>query len=98
MSFTFSQEEIAKIAHLARLEFEKNGPQSSIQDDLNKIVRMVGQISSATTNGIEPMAHPLEMPQPLRADEVTEKNEREKLQTLSSWKEAGLFLVPTVIE
>lgn len=98
MSFTFTPEDIAKIAHLARLNLESNEAAHSIQDDLNKIVKMVGQISSATTTDIIPMAHPLDMAQPLRKDEVTENNNREKLQTLTSWKEAGLYLVPPVIE
>lgn len=98
MASTFSPESIAKIAHLARLEYGKESGEHNIQDELNKIVKMVGQISSATTKDIEPMAHPLDMPQPLRADEVTEHNQSVELQKLTKWTEANLYLVPKVIE
>ena len=59
---------------------------------------MVNQITSADTEGIVPMAHPLDMQQPLRSDVVTEKNERDILIKLAPKAEEGLYLVPTVIE
>ncbi len=87
-----------KIAHLARLEI--NHPQNNcdIQEDLNRIMAMVDQIVSANTDGIVPMAHPLDMHQPLRSDTVSEQNERDVLQALAPKTEAGLYLVPLVIE
>lgn len=94
----FSQNAIEYIAHLARLKIENNQDDSTIQDDLNRIVAMVDQISAANTNGILPMAHPLETVQRLRPDTVTEPNERDMLLALAPKAEAGLFLVPTVLE
>jgi len=94
----FSREAILHLAHLARLSVENTGDDGSIQDDLNRIVAMVDQISAANTEGIEPMAHPLDTIQRLRSDIITETNERETLLSLASKTEAGLFLVPTVIE
>jgi aspartyl-tRNA(Asn)/glutamyl-tRNA(Gln) amidotransferase subunit C len=44
------------------------------------------------------MAHPLNESQRLRADEVTEGDEREALQENASSVENGLYLVPKVIE
>lgn len=94
----FSQDAIEYIAHLARLKIENHQDNGGIQDDLNRIVAMVDQISAANTEDIEPMAHPLEMVQRLRPDEVTELNERDALLALAPKAEAGLFLVPTVLE
>lgn len=100
MSFTFSPEVITQITHLARLSGENTRDKNNIQEDLNKIVRMVSQISEVNTQGIKPMAHPFDnMFQSLRPDIVTESNQRDKLQEISPTKtEAGLYLVPAVIE
>lgn len=95
---SFSRETILKIAKLARLGLENTRDGDSIQDDLSRIVAMVDQITSANTAGISPMAHPLELAQPYRQDEVIEPNQRDTLLKLAPKAEAGLFLVPPVIE
>jgi aspartyl-tRNA(Asn)/glutamyl-tRNA(Gln) amidotransferase subunit C len=90
---------IEYITHLARLELENTRDGGSIQDDLNKIVAMVGEISAANTDGIEAMAHPFEdIVQALRPDVVTEPDQRDTLLALAPLTEAGLFLVPTVLD
>lgn len=94
----FSRDAIEYIAHLARLDIKETEDINSIQADLNKIVAMVNQITAANTDGIQPMAHPLEMVQRLRPDAVTEPNDRETLLALAPVSESGLFLVPTVLE
>ena len=47
---------------------------------------------------MQPLAHPLEATQRLRADLVSEANERETFQAVAPHTEAGLYLVPKVIE
>jgi aspartyl-tRNA(Asn)/glutamyl-tRNA(Gln) amidotransferase subunit C len=44
------------------------------------------------------MAHPLHMTQPLREDVVTESDQRDLYQHNAQAVEAGLYLVPKVIE
>lgn len=95
---SISLEAIERIAHLARLPNENTRESHALQDDLNRIVKMVDQITEANTKDISPMAHPLNMNQPLRPDTVTELNERDLLIKLSSKEESGLYLVPQVIE
>ena len=87
----FSRDAIEYIAHLARLDIKETEDINSIQADLNKIVAMVNQITAANTDGIQPMAHPLEMVQRLRPDAVTEPNDRETLLALAPVSESGLF-------
>jgi aspartyl-tRNA(Asn)/glutamyl-tRNA(Gln) amidotransferase subunit C len=94
----FSRDTIEYVAHLARLDIRDTQDIDSIQADLNRIVAMVDQITAANTDGIQPMAHPLEMVQRLRPDTVTEPNDRDTLLALAPMSEAGLFLVPTVLE
>jgi aspartyl-tRNA(Asn)/glutamyl-tRNA(Gln) amidotransferase subunit C len=59
----------------------------------------VEQLNAADTSKVEPMAHPLSgQSQRLRADEATERDEHERFQKNAPLVEAGLYLVPKVIE
>ena len=55
-------------------------------------------MNAVDTTGVAPMAHPLDMAQRLRPDEVAEPNQRERFQAIAPRVEAGLYLVPKVIE
>jgi aspartyl-tRNA(Asn)/glutamyl-tRNA(Gln) amidotransferase subunit C len=66
---------------------------------LSSIVDFVAELSRAETGGVEPMAHPLDgQHQRLRTDEVTETDQREKYQANAPSVQAGLYVVPRVIE
>ena len=66
---------------------------------LSAILAFVEQLSSAATGDVVPMAHPLEgQVQRLREDAVTESDRRESYQPNAPAVEAGLYLVPKVIE
>ena len=89
--------EVAKIAHLARLAIrEQDAP--AYARNLSAILDLVAQMNAVDTTGVAPMAHPLDMAQRLRADEVTEPNQHAHFQTIAPQVEAGLYLVPKVIE
>ena len=89
--------DIEKIAHLARLQIEEQDIPEYARS-LSSILELVEQMSTVDTNGIVPMAHPLDVAQRLRADVVTEANQREKFQAIAPATENGLYLVPKVIE
>ena len=90
--------DVEKIAHLARLSIEAEKIESYARD-LTNIIELAEQINKADTANVTPMAHPLEtLTQRQRPDEVTEINEREKLQSIAPATEAGVYLVPQVIE
>jgi len=92
------REQIAAIAHLARLGLGES-ELSAYQESLTRILAFVGELDRADTTGVTPMAHPLAgLSQPLRADEVTERDERDRYQANAPCVEAGLYLVPKVIE
>ena len=94
---SLTSDDVEKIAHLARLAVDPTESES-LSRDLSNILDLVAQMDQADTEGVEPMAHPLEMSQRLRADEVTETNQRELYQSNAPQAENGLFLVPKVIE
>lgn len=89
--------DVEKIAHLARLALDESQVDAYAKD-LSNILSLVEQLESANTDEVEPMAHPLHMAQRLREDRVTERNWREESQTIAPSVEAGLYLVPKVIE
>lgn len=90
-------DEVKKIAYLARLEISENDI-PEYDRNLSDILSFVEQLGEAQTDKVEPMAHPVHAVQRLRADEVTETDQREKYQALAPQSENGLFLVPKVIE
>ncbi|MEG2796248.1 MAG: Asp-tRNA(Asn)/Glu-tRNA(Gln) amidotransferase subunit GatC, partial [Pseudomonas sp.] len=69
-----------------------------ITSALNSILGLVDEMQAVNTDGIEPLAHPLEASQRLRADVVTETNHREAYQSIAPAVENGLYLVPKVID
>ena len=77
--------DVIKIAHLARLGINQQDIESYTKD-----------LSSMLD--VEPMAHPMDQMQRLRADEITEENNREKFMSIAPQVEAGFYLVPKVIE
>ena len=87
----------ANIAHLARLAIADDEAERVAQD-LSRILDLVEQMSAVDTRGVVPMAHPLHMAQRLRPDVVTEPDGRAAFQVIAPATEAGLYLVPRVIE
>ena len=88
---------LAKIAVLARLAVEETDLVPLIRD-LGAIIGFVEQMNSVDTDDVEPMAHPLDVAQRLRADEITECSHRELYQAVAPSHDGGLYLVPRVLD
>lgn len=94
---SLNSDQIKQVAHLARLQLKPEQVEHYAKQ-LSNIFEMVGQLASAKTDDVAPMAHPLEMTQRLRPDAVTEPNQREIFQAHAPAVQDGLYLVPKVIE
>ena len=94
---SLDKDQVQQIAKLARLEL-KPEEHAELVDKLSKIVDFVDQLSTADTEGVVPMAHPLNVAQRLRPDVVTEVNDRDRYQQNAPSVTDGLYLVPKVIE
>jgi aspartyl-tRNA(Asn)/glutamyl-tRNA(Gln) amidotransferase subunit C len=92
-----SQDDIRHLCRLARLEVTA-GEIADVQTKLSSIVAMVDQLQAIDTQGVTPMAHPLDRPQRLRPDQITDADARELYQRNAPLVERGLYLVPKVIE
>lgn len=94
---SLQREDVEKIAHLARIELsEADIPRYT--DNLSSIFEFIEQLNSVDTQGIVPMAHPLDAVARLRPDMVSETDQRVHFQQNAPLVEAGLYLVPKVIE
>jgi len=95
MSLTLEQ--VKRIAHLARIEISDDEALTT-QGHLNGIFQLIEQMQAVDTRGVEPMAHAQDVSQRLREDAVTEGDRRAAYQAVAPDTEAGLYLVPKVIE
>ena len=94
---TLDKSEVKKMAQLARLHVSETDI-DEITGRVTEILDLIDQMQAIDTESVEPMSHPLDTVQRLRADIVTEKNHRDELQKLAPKAENGLYLVPRVIE
>jgi aspartyl-tRNA(Asn)/glutamyl-tRNA(Gln) amidotransferase subunit C len=85
---------LAQLAHIAVSDAEAE--QTGLQ--LNGIFELIEQLQAVDTQGIAPMAHAFDAVQRLRPDCVTEADRRVAYQAVAPEVEAGLYLVPRVIE
>ena len=94
---SLTREEVVRIAHLARLAVADDAIPKYAKD-LSNILDLVAQMSAASTEQVEPMAHPFDAHQRLREDIVSESDQHRLFQSIAPQVEAGLYLVPKVIE
>ncbi|WP_439105736.1 Asp-tRNA(Asn)/Glu-tRNA(Gln) amidotransferase subunit GatC [Congregibacter sp.] len=92
-----SGDTIQEIAQLARLRVEDD-ELPKLTSSFNAILDLFEQLQAAPTDGVEPMANPLDASQTLRDDVVSETNQREALQASAPLTEDGLYLVPRVVD
>jgi aspartyl-tRNA(Asn)/glutamyl-tRNA(Gln) amidotransferase subunit C len=94
---TVDRTELEKLALLARLDVD-DSVFDEVSQGISDVLVLVAQLQAVDTQGVEPMAHPLDALQRLRPDEVTEGDCREMYQAIAPHAEKGLYLVPKVIE
>jgi len=95
MSLTLN--DVKRIAHLARIEVSEAEAEDYLRQ-LSNIFELVEQMQAVDTTGIAPMAHAQDVVLRLRPDLVTETDRRDDYQAVAPQTEAGLYLVPKVIE
>jgi aspartyl-tRNA(Asn)/glutamyl-tRNA(Gln) amidotransferase subunit C len=94
---TLKSDDVRSIAHLARLHIEEDKIDEYVAD-LSSILALVEQMNQVDSHEVKPLSNPLDASQRLRADEVTENNQRDKFQQIAPDVAEGLYRVPRVIE
>ena len=94
---SLDREEVPKIAHLAMLAVDETEIERYAAE-LANILALVDRMNAVDTEGVVPMAHPLDSVQRLRPDVVSEQDQREIFQNDAPAVRDGFYLVPKVIE
>jgi len=94
---SLSRQDVSKIAHLARLDLTETEV-TATHESLSRILGLIEQMNAVDTKAVAPMAHPQDASLRLRDDRVTEPDRRDRFQQVAPATEAGLYLVPKVIE
>ncbi|MDD3650780.1 Asp-tRNA(Asn)/Glu-tRNA(Gln) amidotransferase subunit GatC [Immundisolibacter sp.] len=94
---SINSDEVRRVAHLARIEVSAD-QLTAYAGELSTILALVAQLGQADTDRVPPLAHPIEASQRLRADEVTETDQRRRFQAIAPAVQDGLYRVPKVIE
>ena len=96
-----SPQDVSRIAELARLDLSA-ADAATLLAQLNGFFTIVERMRAVDTTGVEPLYTPLAavgtVALRLRDDAVTEADQRSANQASAPAVEAGLFLVPRVIE
>lgn len=95
MSLTL--QDVKRVAMLARIAVTDQEA-AAYQQQLNGIFGLIEEMQAVDTTGVTPMSHAQDVHQRLRDDIVTETDQHEKFQAVAPQVEAGLYLVPRVIE
>ena len=88
---------IKKLTYLSKLSI----PESDIDElskNLDNILTLIGEIDAAPTDGMLPMAHPLDFSQPLRDDICKKDINREENQSDSTKIKDGYYTVPKILD
>lgn len=94
---SLSLDDVKRVANLARIEIGEDEARTALTQ-LSGIFGLIEQMQAVDTSAIQPMSHAQDLTQRLRDDVVTESDQRELFQSIAPQVEAGLYLVPRVIE
>jgi aspartyl-tRNA(Asn)/glutamyl-tRNA(Gln) amidotransferase subunit C len=94
---SITKTDVQKVARLARLAMTATEIETA-RAQLTGIFDLIAEMQAVDTRNITPMSHAQDVSQRLREDVVTEANQRELFQSIAPQTEAGLYLVPQVIE
>ena len=94
---SLSLDDIKRVANLACIEVSEAEATTALAQ-LSGIFGLIEQMQAVDTSAIEPMSHAQDVVQRLRDDTITESDQHELFQSIAPKTEAGLYLVPKVIE
>jgi len=94
---SLTPDDVRRLARLARIAIDPE-ESGAVLDRLNRVLGLIEEMRKVDTQGIEPMAHALDLVQRLRSDDVREANQRDAYQSVAPAVDEGLYLVPKVIE
>jgi aspartyl-tRNA(Asn)/glutamyl-tRNA(Gln) amidotransferase subunit C len=93
---SISRQDVAKVALLARLQLTES-ELATMTAELAQIVGYVDLLAEADTDGVEPMAHAVELENVFRDDDVAASLPREEALANAPYHDQRGYLVPAVL-
>jgi aspartyl-tRNA(Asn)/glutamyl-tRNA(Gln) amidotransferase subunit C len=90
-------DDVKRVANLARVAIDE-AEARAVHDQINDVFKLIAEMQAVDTREVTPMSHALDVAQRLREDGVTAGDEHQRFQSVAPQVEAGLYLVPKVIE
>ena len=94
---SLSLEDVKRLTNLARIELSEQEAHATLAQ-LSEIFGLIQKMQAVDASEITPMSHAQDVVQRLRPDLVTENDQRALYQSVAPQVDAGLYLVPRVIE
>ncbi|MDH5479509.1 MAG: Asp-tRNA(Asn)/Glu-tRNA(Gln) amidotransferase subunit GatC [Nitrosomonas sp.] len=94
---TLSVDDVKCVSNLAYIDVNEDEAQATLTQ-LTEIFTLIETMQAVDTSAVEPMSHAQNVVQRLREDRVTESDQRDLYQSIAPQVEAGIYLVPKVIE
>ncbi len=91
-----SREDVIKVAQLARLELSE-AEIAALTSQLGDVLAYIEQLSKLDTEGVEPMAHAVEMVNVLAEDVIEESFDREQILSNAPSRDDTCYRVPPVL-
>ncbi|HAL41986.1 MAG TPA: Asp-tRNA(Asn)/Glu-tRNA(Gln) amidotransferase GatCAB subunit C [Gammaproteobacteria bacterium] len=88
---------IKHLARLSRLAIDADAAAASAKE-LQSIIEMIDAMQQIETDGVDPLAHPLDIKARLRADQANSDIDRSRFQDIAPETADGYYLVPRVVE
>ncbi len=97
MSQKLTREEVAKVAHLARLKLSDQ-ELDTFTSQLGQVLEYVDVLNEIDTENVEPMAHAIEVSNVFREDEVCSSLSRDAALQNAPLSDGKYYLVPQILE
>ncbi len=91
-----TRDDVLKVSLLARLQLN-DAELDAMAAQLARIVGYVDQLQAVPTAGVEPLAHPFELTDVFRADELRPSLPRQQALAAAPRTDGEFFLVPAVL-
>ena len=96
-AMSLSTDQVRWVAHLARLELSQD-ELTALTRDLAAIVEYVDQLQSVNTDGVQPLAHAVELTNVFRADEPTPSLPAAAALANAPQRKDDFYAVPAVLD
>ncbi len=88
---------IQRLMTLSQLSLDGEAKEK-ISRDLDAIIGFIEIMDQVDTEGVEPLAHAVDLDQPLREDRAVVDEDRDVFQSIAPKTADGFYLVPKVLD